>query len=98
MIPGRVARLSEEVRASATSIGPVTSDVVKVTGSTQVETILPAFGGQVYGQQIILIPTNGSLVLGASGNILVGITAAQNRGVWMAFVPSLGKWVINSGV
>lgn len=98
MIPGRVARLSEETQASAATIGPVKSDIVKVTGTTQIDTITPTFGGRVWGQQIILIPTDGNVILSAAGNINVGITAAQNRGVWLAFVPSLAKWIINSGV
>lgn len=98
MIPGRVARLSEETQASAASIGPVKSDIVKVTGTTQIDTILPAFGGYTYGQEIKLIPVDGSVVLSTAGNILVGITAAQNRAVFMVWVVSLQKWVINSGV
>lgn len=98
MIPGRIGRLSEETQASATTIGPVKSDVVKVTGSTQIDTITPFAGGRVWGQMIVLIPTDGAVTLGAGGNILVGIAAAQNRGVIMCWVPSLAKWVINSGV
>jgi hypothetical protein len=98
MIPGRIARLSEETQASATSIGPVKSDVVLVTGSTQIDTIIPFAGGRVWGQEIKLIPTDGSVVLGTGGNILVGITAVINRAVYMNWVVSLQKWVINSGV
>lgn len=99
MIPGRIARLSEETQASAATIGPVKSDIVLVTGTTAIDTITPFAGGRVWGQMIILIPTNAAgVTLSASGNILVGIAAAQNRAVFMAYVPSLAKWVINSGV
>jgi len=92
MIPGRIARLSEETQASAATIGPVKSDIVLVTGTTQVDTITPFAGGKIWGQMIILIPTAGSVVLSTSGNILIGITAVINRGVVMTFVPSLAKW------
>jgi len=99
MIPGRVARLSEETQASAATIGPVKSDIVLVTGNTQVDTIVPTFGGRVYGQQIILWPiTAGNLVLSAAGNILIGITVLTNRPVWMVWSVSQQKWAINSGV
>jgi len=98
MIPGRVARLSEETQASAATIGPVKSDIVKVTGTTQVDTIVPFAGGRVWGQMIIFIPTDGSVILSTAGNILVGITAVINRAVYMTWVVSLQKWVINSGV
>lgn len=98
MIPGRVSRMSEETQASAATIGPVKSDIVNVTGTTQIDTITPTFGGRTYGQQIVLIPTAGSIVLSTAGNILVGITAVINRAVIMTFVVSAQKWYINSGV
>jgi hypothetical protein len=99
MIPGRIARLSEETQASATAIGPVKSDIVKITGTTQIDTIAPApAGGYTWGQLIILIPVDGSVILGTGGNILVGITAVINRAVFLTWVVSLQKWVINSGV
>lgn len=96
MIPGRTSKLAESTVASAASIDAKT-DVILVTGSTQVNTIIPNFGGG-FGGLLILVPVSGSLVLGTSGNILVGITALQNRAVYMNYVKSLGKWVINSGV
>ena len=96
MIPGTVSKLTESTVASATSIR-VATDVVVVTGSTQIDTIQPAFGGY-HGQFVVLIPKDGSVILGATGNIAVGITAVINRAVWLVFVKSLNKWVINSGV
>lgn len=96
MIPGSVSKLSETTVASAASI-VAKSDVVKVTGTTQIDTILPAFGGanDVF---LILIPTSGSIVLSTAGNILVGITAVVNRAVFMVYSKTTGKWFINSGV
>lgn len=96
MLPGLVSKSSETTVASAASI-VAKSDVVLVTGTTQINTILPSFGG--FGGFLVLVPTNAAgVTLGTSGNILVGIAAVQNRAVYLMFVKSLGKWVINSGV
>ena len=96
MIPGTTTKLSESTLASATSIDPKT-DIIKVTGSTEIDTIIPHFSVPFSGL-LILIPVDGSIVLGSTGNILVGITAVVNRAVWLVYVKSLGKWLINSGV
>jgi len=96
MIPGTTTKLSESTVASAASIS-AKSDIVKVTGTTQVNTILPNFGGGFSGT-VVLIPTDGAVILGTSGNILVGITMAQNRAVTLTFVKSTGKWYVESGV
>ena len=97
MIPGTTTKLSESTVASADSID-VKTDIIKVTGSTAINTIIPHFGGGIASGLCILIPVDGSVVLGTSGNILVGITAVVNRAVWLIYVRSLGKWIINSGV
>jgi hypothetical protein len=97
VIPGTTSKLSESTVASAASISAKT-DIVLVTGTTAINTITPNFGGGFSGM-LILIPTNAAgVTLGTSGNINVGIAAAQHRAVWMVFVRSLGKWIINSGV
>jgi hypothetical protein len=96
MIPGTTSKLSETTVASASTIA-AKSDIVKVTGAVQINTISPNFGGG-FGGFLVLIPVDGAVTLGTSGNILVGIAAAQNRAVFMVYVRSLGKWVINSGV
>lgn len=97
MIPGTMSKLTESVVASAASI-TVKTDVVRVTGSTQINTILSPLQDSPGGTMVILIPTAGSIVLGTSGNILVGITMAQNRAVWLVWNKGAGKWYINSGV
>lgn len=96
MIPGTTSKLSESTVASAATISAKT-DIVKVTGAVAINTILPNFGGGFSGL-LILVPVDGAVTLGTSGNINVGIAAAQNRAVFMVFVRSLNKWVINSGV
>ena len=95
MIPGLQSKVSVSTVASATSI-VVKTDVAKVTGSTQIETILSPLMG--INMMIVLIPVDGSVVLGTSGNILVGITAVVNRAVWLVWDKTVGKWYINSGV
>lgn len=96
MIPGSVSKLSESTVASADVI-TAKADVLKVTGAVTVNTIRPGLG-TAQGQFLVLIPTDGALTLGTTGNILVGIAAAQNRAVFLVYVKSLGKWLINSGV
>lgn len=96
MIPGTTSKLSESTVASAASIVAKT-DVVKVTGTTQINTIQPNFMGGFSGF-LILIPVDGAVTLGTSGNINVGIACVQNRAVFMCYLKSTGKWYINSGV
>lgn len=96
MIPGTTSKLSESTVASAATI-TAKSDIVYVTGSTTVNTILPNFGGGFSGL-LFLVPTDGAVTLGTAGNINVGIAAAQNRVVIMVFSRKLQKWLINSGV
>lgn len=95
MIPGVQSKLTESVVASATTITTKT-DTVRVTGSTQIETILSPLLGN--GLMVILIPVDGAVVLGTSGNILVGITMAVNRAVLLVYSKTVGKWYIQSGV
>lgn len=95
MIPGVVSKLSETTVASAATI-TAKADIVKVTGTTQINTILPANPDRC--QFVILVPVDGAVTLGTTGNILVGIAMAQNRAVWMVYIESLQKWSIDSGV
>lgn len=96
MIPGRTTKLTESTVASASTINANT-DIVLTTGAVTINTIIPNFGGGVASGLLILIPTT-ALTLGTTGNILVGIAAAVNRAVFLTYVKSLNKWVINSGV
>lgn len=98
MIPGSISKVAEGgIVASAATITPRGGEVFRVTGSTQIDTINPPLGtGQ--NQVIYLIPTAGTVVLSAAGNILVGITMAQNRAVMLIWLRSVGKWYIENGV
>jgi hypothetical protein len=96
MIPGSVSKMTESTIASATSITAKT-DIVNVTGTTAIQTILPGLG-TAQSQFLILNPvTAGGVTLGTSGNILQGVAVVQHRPVFMVYVRSLAKWVINSG-
>lgn len=97
-VPGRgPSRYSEETQASAATLAKPNSDIVKLTGTTQIDTIPAPFGGQ-FGTRITLVPVDGTVVLSTAGNILVGITMAQNRATDLTWVKSLAKWTIESGV
>jgi hypothetical protein len=96
MFPGFTSKLSESILASATSI-TVKSDIVRVTGNTQIDTIIGNFGGGFSGF-LVLIPTDGAVTLGAGGNINVGIAMGQNRAVFLVYSKLAAKWFINSGV
>ena len=96
MIPGIVSKLSRSAVASAATID-AKSDIILISGSTQINTINPYNEG-VAGQMAVLIPTDGTLVLGTSGNILVGITMAQNRATPLFYDKVTAKWYIDNGV
>jgi hypothetical protein len=97
MIPGSVSRVVEGVPvASATSVTLRGGEVYRVTGTTQINTINPPLGtGQ--NQVVWLIPTDGAIILGTSGNILIGVTMAQNRVVQLVWLKSVAKWYIENG-
>lgn len=95
MIPGVQSKVTESVVASATSIS-VKTDFARITGSTQVETIgSPLLGNCV---AIFVTPVDGNVVIGTSGNVLVGATLIQNRLYMLIFSKSANKWYIHGVV
>lgn len=100
MIPGSTTKLSESSIPFAATIYPKT-DIVLVTGAGTINNIIPAFGGGQFSGLLILVPLTSGLILGVAGGpggILVGITCAQNRPVFLVYSKAAGKWLINSGV
>lgn len=95
MIPGMQSKVTESNVASATVIS-VKSDLVRITGSTQIETI----GSPLLGNCIIVwvTPVDGNVVLGTAGNILVGGTLIQNRLYTLIFSKATNKWYIHGVV
>lgn len=97
MFPGLTTKLSESTLAAAATIDPKT-DIAKITGTTQINTILTHFGPTFSGI-LYLVPVDGDVVLGNSGNIATGggssVTAHQNLLTELVFVRSTGKWYPN---
>ena len=96
MIPGSVSKLKEDTVASAATI-TAKADLVNVTGTTQINTIVPGLGTAV-SQFLVLNPVSGALTLGTSGNIAVGVALVQNRPAVMVWSKAAQKWLIESGV
>jgi hypothetical protein len=92
MIPGSVSKLSESTVASADTV-TAKADILYVTGAVQVNTIRPGLG-VAQSQFLILVATDGAVVLGTTGNILVGMSASQNRAVFMVWSKKLQKWIL----
>ena len=92
--PGFVSRFGEVTVVAAASIGPVRREIVVVSGTTSIATILPNFGGQ-FGQEIRMITPDGALTMTTTGNILIGTTTSTNKMTILTYVPSLSKWAIN---
>jgi hypothetical protein len=83
MFPGLTTKLSEETLASAASINPK-ADLVKVTGSTAIATIIPNFGGGFSGA-VVLVPKDGSVATLTTGNIAAAVTMLQNRATLLVY-------------
>lgn len=89
MFPGLTTRLSEQTVASTTSI-TVSSDLVRITGSTAIATIIPKYDG--FSGICILVPTDGTLGLLTTGNIAIAVTMAQNRTTVLVYSKAAGVW------
>jgi hypothetical protein len=84
--------------ASASSVTLGLGEIFRVTGTTQINTINAPLG-TMQNQTIWLIPTDpAGVTLGTSGNILIGIAAAQNRTVQLIWLKSQQKWFLENGV
>jgi hypothetical protein len=96
MIPGSVSKVVEGAPvASADKILPRSGEVIRVTGATTINTISPPLG-IAQNQVIYLIPTDGAVILGTAGNILAGVTMAQNRVAILVWLKSAQKWYIGA--
>lgn len=89
MFPGINTKLSETVVASAATINSI-CDVLLITGSTAIATIVPKAGG--FGSIIFLIPLDGSVGLLNTGNIAVAQTMIQNNVAVLVYSATKGKW------
>lgn len=89
MIPGLTTKLSEETVASAATISPK-SDLVRVTGTTAIATIVPAFGGGFSGI-LFLVPVAAFTTV-TTGNIALASTAVVGKALTMVYSKSQNKW------
>jgi len=89
MIPGTTSKLSESTLASASSITPLT-DLVNLTGSTAIATIVPPYGG--FSGILILTPKDGTLGLLTTGNIAIAVTMPLNRATVLVYSKANNVW------
>lgn len=93
MIPGYgSSRLREESIASTTTI-TVKADLVRITGTTQVDTILSPLKLDRDGQLIFVYTNGAGVTLSASGNIAVSQALVTNRLYAYAWSSLAGKWI-----
>jgi hypothetical protein len=91
MIPGFTTKLSEETLASAATIYPK-KDLIILTGTTALATIVPAYGGGFSGV-LFIVPTNAAGVATlTTDNIGVAVTMAQFRVTVLVWSKSQSKW------
>ena len=89
MIPGTISKLSEDTLASAATIYPK-SDLVNLTGSTAVATIVPPYEG--FSGILVLTPTDGTLGLLTTGNIAIAVTMPLNRATFLVYSKANDVW------
>lgn len=76
MIPGITSKLSQSTVASTTTISPKT-DMIRVTGTTDIATIRPAYAG--FSGILFVVPVDGTVNTVTTGNIPVAVAMAINR-------------------
>ena len=90
MIPGIATRVSGAVTvASTTTIYPKT-DVIYVTGTAAIATIVPALGPG-FSQVLFIIPA-GAFTTVTTGNIGLAATAVAGRLMTLVYDKTLAKW------
>ena len=94
MFPGTTSKVSESTLAASTTINPKT-DLVRLTGTTTIATIIPNFGGGFSGIQY-LTPVDDTVTVDTSGNVLVGQTMALNRVYTFIYSKIQAKWYIHA--
>lgn len=90
MIPGLTTKLSEEIIASTTSISPK-ADIVRLTATNTISTIVPSFGGG-FGGILFLVPTGGDVALDTAGNIMKAVTMVDEQVCVLVYIKSEDKW------
>lgn len=90
MFPGRTTKLAEQALASAATIYPK-ADLVILSGTTQIDTIIPSFGGGFSGV-VFLVAKDGAITISTSGNVAKTVALTQNLMTPLVYSKSTGKW------
>jgi len=90
MIPGLTTKLSEELITTAATIKPMT-DLVRLTGTTSIATIVPAFGGGFSGI-LVIVPTGGAVATLTTGNISLAVTMPDKRATVLVYSKKDALW------
>lgn len=90
MIPGITSKLSESLVASTTSI-VVKTDLIRLSGSTAIATIVDQFGGGFSGL-LFIVPTTGSIATTTAGNIAKVMTMASLQVTVFVYSKATGLW------
>lgn len=91
MIPGLMSRLSESIVASTTTV-TIKSDLVTMTGTTAVATIVPPPGQGGQSTVIFIVPVDGSIATTTAGNIAKAVTMVQNQTCVFTYSKQTAKW------
>ncbi|SRR5258706_8537618 len=93
MIPGYgSSRLKEEIVASAATI-LVKADLVRLTGTTQVDNMFSPINMGRDGLLIFIYTPDAGVTISAAGNIAVSQALVTNRLYAYAFSNIAGKWI-----
>ncbi len=90
MIPGTTTKLSESGVTATTSID-VKTDLIRVTGTTSIATIVGHFGGGFSGI-LFIVPLTGSLATTTAGNIAKVVTMLSNQVTVLVYSKSTSLW------
>lgn len=90
MFPGLTTKLSEEILASAATITPK-ADLVRLTGTTAIATIVPNFGGGFSGI-LFLVPTGGAVSTTTTGNIMNAVAMPDEQVTLLVYSKLEAKW------
>jgi uncharacterized membrane protein len=90
MFPGITTKLSQDTVASTTTV-EVKADLLHVTGTTNIATLNPHFGGGFSGV-VFIVPTDGTVNTVTTGNISVAVAMAQNRVTVLVWSKKNSTW------
>lgn len=85
-----IEKQSESVLASASSIAPKSTQI-RVTGTTNIATIVPPYQG--FSGMLVVIPVDGTVNTVTTGNIQTAVAMAQNRATVLFYNKTLDKWI-----